>query len=193
MATGLRHSELLNVRWEDLQSTVLRVRKSKTAKGVRRVTLSSDIVEVLEEHRRQQDAEKAFMGKGWADDGLVFASEVGTKLNRSNVTRLRHGLIAKAREKWREEAEAAGDEEMVKQLDEEQLMRRATLHDLRHLNVSIRRKLGQDAKLIADQIGHADPALTVRLYTHLFEEDREAAGVNLKDAFGSSTPPAEQN
>lgn len=105
MATGLRHSELLNVRWEDLQSTVLRVRKSKTAKGVRRVTLSSDIVEVLEEHRQQQDVEKAFMGAGWADDGLVFASAVGTKLNRRNVTRLRHGLIAKAKEKWREEAE----------------------------------------------------------------------------------------
>jgi integrase len=43
------------------------------------------------------------------------------------------------------------------------------IHDLRHLNVSLRRKLGQDAKLIADQIGHTDPAFTVRLYTHLLK------------------------
>lgn len=62
-------------------------------------------------------------------------------------------------------------------------MRHATLHDLRHLNVSIRRKLGQDAKVIADQIGHTNPAFTQRLYTHLFEDDREAAGVNLAELF----------
>lgn len=193
MATGLRHSELLNLRWEDIEGTALRVRKSKTAKGVRRVTLSADIVEVLNEHRLQQDAEKEIMGNGWADPSLVFASVIGSRLNRHNVTRLRYGLIAKASKRWRGEAEAAGDEETVRRLEAGELMRRATLHDLRHLNVSIRRKLGQDAKLIADQIGHADPALTVRLYTHLFEEDRQAAGVDLRAALGSSTPSDEQN
>ena|GEM_PF-1890112 len=48
---------------------------------------------------------------------------------------------------------------------------------------ALRCKLGQDAKLIADQIGHSDPAFTTRLYTHLFEDDRQAAGVNLAEAF----------
>lgn len=53
------------------------------------------------------------------------------------------------------------------------------VHDLRHLNASLRRKLGQDAKLIADQVGHTDPAFTIRLYTHLFEDERENASVSL--------------
>lgn len=53
------------------------------------------------------------------------------------------------------------------------------LHDLQHLNVSIRRKPQQDAKLSADQIGHTDPAFTTRLYAHLFQEDRQGAAVNL--------------
>jgi integrase len=53
------------------------------------------------------------------------------------------------------------------------------------LNVSLRRKLGQDAKLIADQIGHTDSSFTQRLYTHIFEDDREGAAVSLADAFGT--------
>lgn len=193
MATGLRHGELLQLRWEDLEGAILWVRKSKTAKGVRRVSLSPDVVEAFEEHRQRQNGEKAQLGDSWVDPGLVFASAIGTTLNRRNVTRLRHNLIAAAKKKWQKEAQDLGNEEALKRLEAGDLMRRATLHDLRHLNVSIRRKMGQDAKLIADQIGHADPALTMRLYTHLFEEDRLAAGVNLKTALGSSTGLKERN
>ncbi len=164
MATGLRHNELLRLRWDDLKGGALFVRESKTAKGVRRVGLSLDVTEVLEHHRQRQDAEKAKTGALWPEKELIFTSEVGTKLIPRNVTRLRH------------------------RLEDEAGVRHATLHDLRHLNVSIRRKQGQDPKLIADQIGHTDPAFTMRLYTHLFEEDRVEAGINLSQALGSSTP-----
>ena len=51
----------------------------------------------------------------------------------------------------------------LKKLDSGKHFPRVRLHDLRHLNVSIRRRLGQDAKLIADQIGHTDLAFTTRL------------------------------
>jgi integrase len=60
-------------------------------------------------------------------------------------------------------------------------MPRLRFHDLRHWNVSMRRRLGQDSKLIANQIGHADAAFTTRLYTHLFEEDLRGAAVSLLD------------
>jgi integrase len=63
-------------------------------------------------------------------------------------------------------------------------------HDLRHLNVSLRRKLGQDAKLIADQVGHADPSFTIRQYTHLFEDDISNAAVNLADWLPKGTGEA---
>ena len=167
MSTGLRHSELIGTRWVDIDGTTLHVRKSKTEKGVRRVALSDSALEALEEHQKRQEAEKQYLGEAWKDTGLVFASEVGTKLIPRNVTRLRH------------------------RLEDEAGVRRATLHDLRHLNVSIRRKLGQDAKLIADQIGHTNPGFTLRLYTHLFEEDRANSAVDLGAAFGTSAPEEE--
>ena len=86
-----------------------------------------------------------------------------------------------------------GDTETLELLDSGKLMKRARLHDLRHLNVSIRRKQGQDPKLIADQVGRTDPAFTMRLYTHLFEEDRIEAGINLSEALGSGTSTDELN
>lgn len=187
MATGLRHNELLQLSWDDLKGGVLFVRESKTAKGVRRVGLSKDVIEVLEQHRQRQEIEKVEIGALWPEKNLVFPSMAGTKLMPRNVTRTRYTLQDRAQEAWRKDAEAQGDTKTVKLLDSGKLMQRARLHDLRHFNVSIRRKQGQDPKLIADQIGHTDPAFTLRLYTHLFEEDRAEAGINLSEALGSNT------
>ncbi len=164
MSTGLRHGEALNLRWDDIEGTILRVRESKTEKGIRRVTVSQDVLDTLEGHKRLQEAEKAQLeraGIPWPDHDLVFTSEVGTQLDRHNVNRTRRALEKQAG------------------------VRPATVHDLRHLNVSLRRKLGQDAKLIADQIGHTDSSFTQRLYTHIFEDDREGAAVSLAEAFGT--------
>jgi integrase len=159
MSTGLRHGEALKLRWSDIQGNVLTVRDAKTTKGNRRVTLSDDILSVLMTHRQHQEAEKAHVRDLWRDSDLVFTSEVGTPLDQSNVNHTRRRIETKAG------------------------VRHATMHDLRHLNVSLRRRQGQDAKLIADQVGHTDPAFTTRLYTHLFEDDREAAAVSLAEAF----------
>lgn len=47
--------------------------------------------------------------------------------------------------------------------------------------------------MIADQIGHTNPGFTMRLYTHLFDEDRVNSTVDLSMALSPSTPPKEQN
>ena len=167
--TGLRHGELLALRWNDVQSDRRKATASKTPKGKRVVSLTPATRDVLDLHRERQAAEFSELGEEHGEDGLVFTSEVGTKLDQRNVTRLRHRLEAAAS------------------------VPRATMHDLRHLNVSLRRNQKHDAKLIADQIGHADPAFTVRLYTHLFEEERQAAGIDLREALGSTTPSDEAN
>jgi integrase len=56
------------------------------------------------------------------------------------------------------------------------------------LNVSLRRKQGQDAKLIADQVGHTDPAFTVRQYTHLFQDDLDHAALTLSTVLPKGNP-----
>jgi integrase len=49
-----------------------------------------------------------------------------------------------------------------------------TPHGLRHSWISFRGLLGQDARLIQEQAGHSDPAMTAH-YTHLQRSDRKAA------------------
>ena len=58
-----------------------------------------------------------------------------------------------------------------------------TLHGLRHSWVSFRAQLGQDFRLIPEQAGHADPAMT-RHYTHLQQSSLPAA-----DEFANAIRP----
>ena len=61
------------------------------------------------------------------------------------------------------------------------------MHDLRHLHVSLLVKQGVDPRTIADRVGHAKASFTLDIYTHLFEEQRLAAAVNLADMLVSSS------
>jgi len=49
------------------------------------------------------------------------------------------------------------------------------IHDLRHAHASLLLAGGTPMQLIADQLGHANPALTARVYAHVLDSHREAA------------------
>lgn len=96
-------------------------------------------------------------------EGLVFPSATGGPQERRNV--LRHGL--------RRGLERAGIE-------------RLTLHELRHTFASILIGQGFDVTFVADQLGHADPGITLRVYAKLFDpaSRRDEARARLEQAFG---------
>lgn len=179
ISSGLRVGELLGLEWDDLQGDVLHVQRSigwveselvvttpKTERGKRRVKLDKVTLAVLEQHRAQQEGERLKAGEKYHAQGILFANRQGAYTKPRKLS-----------EHWYELQTLAG-------------VPKIRFHDLRHLNVSLRRKLGQDAKLIADQVGHADPAFTIRQYTHLFQDDLENAAVNLSDWLpkGSENP-----
>lgn len=50
------------------------------------------------------------------------------------------------------------------------------LHGLRHFAATELIASGQDVRTVAQRLGHADPALTLRVYSHVIEgREREAA------------------
>ncbi|GIV03991.1 MAG: site-specific integrase [Fimbriimonadales bacterium] len=61
-----------------------------------------------------------------------------------------------------------------------------TLHELRHTFASILISQGEAVTLIAHQMGHADPSVTLRTYAHLFDAQENIARARdrLQEAFG---------
>jgi len=61
-----------------------------------------------------------------------------------------------------------------------------TLHELRHTFASILIAQGETVSLVAHQMGHADPGVTLKVYAHLFDaqENVQLARDRLQAAFG---------
>jgi integrase len=75
--TGLRISELLSLRWEDVDwdAGVLHVKDAKTKAGVREVVLMDSLQQILAKHSLE------------STNGLVFHTRTGKQINRSTLAR----------------------------------------------------------------------------------------------------------
>lgn len=168
LAVGLRESEALGLRWEDvdLDAATLDVRMQvqnvegklclvalKTDKSHAVIALPDFAVEALREHKLRQREERLKAGPRWRDHCLVFPSRVGTPQSRHNVYRTYKRLVAQA-----------GLPETVR------------FHDLRHTTGTLLRSQGIDLKTIQETLRHANLSTTADIYTHyLADVQRKAA------------------
>jgi len=105
---------------------------------------------------------------------VVFASAVGSTLNRDNV---RNRIVAPA-------AKAAGIER-----DDLPTLR---THDLRHTFASLLIAGGASVVFVASQMGHGSPAITLSVYSQLFDEAEHAdkMAAQMEASFGNSLETA---
>jgi integrase len=153
---GLRIGELTDLRWRDvdLLGKRLLVREAKTDAGVREVDILPVLRRELVAHHRK--------GPYSAHGDYVFPSAVGTKIAESNIRR-----------RVLDKAIADADKTLAK-ADEAPLPAGLTPHKLRHTFASILVALGVDPGTVMDQLGHADPAFTLRIYRHGMRRDPAA-------------------
>lgn len=147
--TGLRRSELQNLRWRDvdLLEGVLRVQDSKSEEGIRAIALSPTLVQELSEHYRRT----AYKGDGQ----LVFCHpECG---GRYKAETFKAALD--------EALEAVGITDRLR-----------AFHDLRHSAITHDAASGSSAIAVMAKAGHRNMA-TTRTYLHLagvvFREEAE--------------------
>jgi integrase len=150
VTTGLRTEEVRALRWSevDLGTGTVAVYRAARASGdtktqkSRRVLLLPQLaVEALREHRKRQTADRLTAGALWQDHGLVFASAVGTQLDRYNVRR-----------EFRKITRAAG------------LGNDWAPREMRHTFVSLLSFSGMPLEDIADLVGHKGTATTETVY-----------------------------
>jgi integrase len=96
LTTGIRSEEARALRWDhvDLDTGTISVWRSvrahgdvKTRTSRRTLALPEMAVQALREHRELQRKERLNAGPLWEEHGLVFASTLGTPLDRSHVRR----------------------------------------------------------------------------------------------------------
>ena len=162
--TGLRLGELLALRWSDvdLAAGVIRVRRQmtkqeaiaepKTASGKRDVVMFPDLGRFLREHRLASPFS--------SDEDFVFTTGKGTPYSHANV--MNRGL-----KKAAVSLNRPGEPAIV-------------MHDLRHTFASMLIRERADVVFVSRQLGHANPAITLRVYAHLF--DAEAQATRMREA-----------
>jgi len=154
---GLRIGEALALTWADvnLHERTVRVTKQaqeaagapqivepKTAAGRRSVALSAIAVAAL--RRRVKLAQREGFAEG---SDLVFPSRVGTVAQKTNVHKyFWRPLLIKAE------------------------LPHIRMHDLRHSSATLSLAAGTNAKVVADRLGHTNPAFTMRQYQHALPE-----------------------
>jgi integrase len=153
---GLRMSELTALRWRDLDlaGNRLIMPTSKTDAGVRQI----DLLPVLRDELAAYTAGAPIT----APDGYVFATAAGTQPKQANI---RRRVFDQALELANEKLVEAGDVPLPEQL---------TPHQLRHTFASILVTSGVDPGVVMDQLGHADPGFTLRVYRHGMRRDPTA-------------------
>ena len=105
LLTGIRTEEARALNWEhvDLEAGTVAVWRSvrhggdtKTERSRRTLALPKRAVEALRGQQERQETDRARAGSAWEDQGLVFASRVGTPLTATNVIRAFRRLTVKA-------------------------------------------------------------------------------------------------
>jgi integrase len=168
-ATGMRRGEVLALAWTDLdedKSTLsvskslsetkefgLKVKSTKSGKP-RRFHIDPDVLEVLREHRREQDEHRKLYGPDYRSDlNLIFCRPDGFCLSPDKFgTRVKAAL------------RKAG-------------LGNLSLHSLRHSHASQLLSNGVPPAAVAQRLGHASPAITHAIYEHCMPADNQAAAL----------------
>jgi integrase len=157
--TGLRQSELLGLRWRDVDWTAQRIRVRNTfVRGEHSTEGKSDL-----STRRSVPMADRLAGEldRWSkrtaydtEDDLVFAQpEKGTPLDRSKVTK-----------RFKAACRGGG-------------VREVRFHDLRHTFATRLAASGQPLRTIQEFLGHAD-SKTTQIYAHYAPSEHEVQIVN---------------
>ena len=157
--TGMRRSELLALRWSDVDLLMCQIsvtqtlhhlrdgslvfRQPKTAKGRRSISMSPSLALVLKEHKEKQLLERTMIGKTSKENDLVFGTPQGKPLLPDTISHV-----------WSKMVKRAG-------------LNHFRLHDARHTHASLLLKQGAHPKIVQERLGHATISTTLDLYSHV--------------------------
>jgi integrase len=166
LASGMRRGELLALDWPslDLETRKVKVRRSleETRVGLRlkptknrkarELELPSDTVAVLRAHRKAQLEQRMALGLGKPPaDALVFCQPSGEPIVPSWLSYTWRNTVASLR------------------------LPKVNFHALRHTHASALIDAGLNVEVVSRRLGHSSAAITLKIYSHLFDKQKSDA------------------
>jgi integrase len=155
-STGMRRSELLGLRWDDVDfkrervsvnrglvavAYELRESRGKTRHSRRAIDLDPTTIKVLKAWREWQRAEQE--AAGVESEDWVFTNTDGKPVHPHSISQAFERI-----------ANRAGAP-------------RIRLHDVRHTHGTLLIKAGIPVKVVSERLGHGNPAFTIDTYQHV--------------------------
>ena len=178
--TGCRRGEDLGLRWTDIDlkngnaaivQSLQRVKGEglvfqapKSTKSRRAISLDSDTIDMLREHRGKQLLRQVELDGAYSDQGLVFPGSLGGPIDRSVLTRT--------------------FEKLVKRIG----LTATRLHDLRHFHATLLLQQGTNPKVVQERLGHSSFAITMDTYSHVAPGLQKQAAQDFALAMGKAKP-----
>lgn len=159
--TGVRRSELLGLKWKDinLKQKIMEIKRgAKELKGggitdkklkndssMRQIAMSESLTNVLKDHKKER-------AQITSKDTHVFLTPSGTRVRPNYLTK-----------KFIDLARTCG-------------YHNTRLHDLRHTHATWLLEEGVNPKIVQERLGHASIETTLNIYSHVsMKEQRKAA------------------
>jgi integrase len=174
--TGARRSELLALRWKDIDLILGQIyinrglhhlnngeyvfSQPKTARSRRTIALSPSAIGVLSKYYDTRCMDAAMLNKKVTDDTLIFSDIVTGKPYRPNT-------ISRA---WTNLAIKTG-------------IKTIRFHDARHTHASLMLKQGIHPRIVMERLGHSTISVTLDIYSHVVPGMQELAAQRFDDAF----------
>lgn len=166
---GLRREELLGITWDkiDFESKTITISDARTAAGkeivfkdtkndssYRILCFTSDIEESIKKEQAKQSENKFFFKSEYIDSNYVIVDGKGKPYRPNYLS------------------------EIFTRFIKENRLPPVTLHGLRHTFASVANAMGVPQFEISKALGHSTPAITGKIYTHVFD-DTHAGIVNV--------------
>lgn len=181
LSTGARLGEILGLTWPniDLKSGEISINKAyqyvptlgtfekppKNESSIRKVTVPKPVINLLKKWKKEQAADKLFLGDKWEDkDDALFTTYLGT--------RLKPDTVSTSFSKW---VDKTG-------------LPHVTFHGLRHTAASLLIQYGATAAEVAKLLGHSTVGTTMNIYVHSFDEASKNMATKMNSILFKESP-----
>ena len=173
--SGARKSELIALRYSDVDfnKKTIRINKSlkvirgivdeknaKTQSSIREVCLADSTISLLKEYQEWQNEYIKNMGNNWKNNDRLFTNRFGDYINPSYCTHILSKIIKRHK------------------LDP------INFHELRHSSASLLIHSGMNPKAVAKRLGHASTATTMEIYVHAYEDTKNECAIRMNEILG---------